>query len=58
MTTKFCALRSWLYIKMQIQEINIKNQAWNYLFGNLAKAKKLETKDVLIIKKNYKDLFY
>ena len=43
---------------MQIQEINIKNQAWNYLFGNLVKAKKLETKDVLIIKKNYKDLFY
>ena len=43
---------------MQIQEINIKTQAWNYLFGNLAKAKKLGTKDVLIIKKNYKDLFY
>ena len=29
---------------MHIQEINIRNRAYNYYFDNLVKAKKLETK--------------
>ena len=35
--------RSWLYIKLHIQEINVKNQVYNYHFDNLLKAEKLET---------------
>ena len=45
-----------LYIKMHIQEINIKNRVYNYYFDNLVKAKKLETKNILIDTKNFKDL--
>ena len=41
---------------MLIQEINIKNRVYNYHFDNLVKAKKLETKNILIDEKNYKDL--
>ena len=41
---------------MHIQVINIKNQVYNYHFDNLVKAKKLETKNILINGKNYKDL--
>ena len=41
---------------MHIQEINIKNRVYNYHFDSLAKAKKLETKNILIDEKNYKDL--
>ena len=41
---------------MHIQKINIKNQVYNYHFDNLVKTKQLETKKILIDKKNYKDL--
>ena len=41
---------------MHIQEINIKNQLYSYHFDNLVKAKKLETKKILIDEKNCKDL--
>ena len=41
---------------MHIQEINIKNQVYNYHFDNLVKTKQLEPKKILIDKKNYKDL--
>ena len=41
---------------MHIQEINIENQVYNYHFDNLVKTKKLETKNILINKKDYKDL--
>ena len=41
---------------MHIQEINIKNRVYNYYFDNLVKAKKLETKNILIDTKNFKDL--
>ena len=41
---------------MYIKEINIKNQVCNYCFGNLIKAKKKETKTILIKERNYKDL--
>ena len=41
---------------MHIQVINIKNQVYNYHFDNLVKAKKIETKNILINGKNYKDL--
>ena len=41
---------------MHIQEINNKNRVCNYDFHNLVKAKILETKNILIDKKNYKDL--
>ena len=44
------------YINMQIQKIIIKNWVYNYHFDNLVKAKKLETKNIPIIEKNYKDL--
>ena len=41
---------------MHIKEINIENPVYNYYFDNLVKATKLETKNVLINEKNYKDL--
>ena len=46
----------WLYIKMNIQGINIKNRVYSYHFDNLGKAKKLETKSILIDGKDYKYL--
>ena len=39
---------------MFIQEIIIKNGVCKYHFGNLGKAKKIETKSILIFEKNYK----
>ena len=42
---------------MHIKEINIRNlRLYNYYFDKLIKAKKLETKNMLINEKNYKDL--
>ena len=41
---------------MHIQEISIKNRVYNYHIDNLAKAKNLETKNILIYEKNYKDI--
>ena len=41
---------------MHVQEIYVKNRVYNYYFDNLVKAKNLETKNILIDKKNYKDL--
>ena len=41
--------------KMHVKEVNIKNRVYNYYFDNLVKAKKLETKNLLIDEKNYKD---
>ena len=46
----------WLYIKMNIQGINIKNRVYSYHFDNLGKVKKLETKSILIDGKDYKYL--
>ena len=40
--------------KIQIKEINIRNRVYNYYLYSLIKAKKLETKNILIDKKNYK----
>ena len=40
--------------QIYLTEINMKKQ--NYYFDNFIKGKKLETKSVLIDKKNYKDL--
>ena len=33
---------------MYIKEISIKNQVYNYYFENLIKAKKIETKNILM----------
>ena len=41
---------------MHIKEINPINRVYNYYFVNLLKAKKLETKNISIDEKNYKDL--
>ena len=41
---------------MHVKEINIKNRVYNCHFDNLIKAKKLETKNIFIVAKNYKDL--
>ena len=41
---------------MHINEINIKNQVCNYYFSNSTEAEKIETKNILIDEKNYKDL--
>ena len=46
----------WVYLKIYVKEINIKNQFYNYYFDNLVIAKKLETKHILMDVKNYKDL--
>ena len=45
-----------IYIKIHINEINIKNQVWNCYFNNSIKVKKLEFKNILINEKNHKDL--
>ena len=39
-----------------VKEINVKNRVYNYYFHHLVEAKKLETKNILIDEKNYKDL--
>ena len=41
---------------MHIKEINIKNRVCIYYFDYLIKAKKLETKIILMDEKSYKDL--
>ena len=41
--------------KMYTKEINIKNIVCNYYFDILMKAKKLDTKNIVIDQKNYKD---
>ena len=41
---------------MYFKEINIKNRVYKYYFGNIIKAKRLETKIIIIDEKNYKDL--
>ena len=41
---------------MHFREINVKNRVYNYYFDNLIKTKKIETKNILIVEKNYKDL--
>ena len=41
---------------MHVEEINIKNRVYNNYFDNLIKAKKLETKNILIDYEHYKDL--
>ena len=45
----------WLDVKLHIKEINVKNRVYKY-FDNLIKEKKIETKNILIDKKNYKDM--
>ena len=42
--------------KMHIKEINVRNRVYSYHIDNLVKAKNLETKNILIDKKIYKDL--
>ena len=41
---------------MYIKEINIKNRVYNYYFDNLIKARKVETKNILIDENAYKSL--
>ena len=41
---------------MHLQKFNIKNRVYNYHFYNLVKAKKVETKNILVDKKNYEDM--
>ena len=41
---------------MHAKEINIKNRVYNFILTIWSKPKKIETKNVLIDKKNYKDL--
>ena len=43
--------------KMHFKEIDIKNRVYNYYFDYLNKAEKIETKYILIDKKNYEDFF-
>ena len=56
-----CIIRDILHLmivviyKMHTKKINIKNQA-HYHYENLFKPKKLETKNIFIDKKSYKDL--
>ena len=44
-----------MYIKIKINVVNNKNRVYNYYFNNLIKAKRLQTKNFLIYKKNHKD---
>ena len=42
--------------KIHIKETNIKNTVYNYYFDILAKARKLETKNISVDERNYKNL--
>ena len=42
--------------KMHFKEINVKKIVCNYYSDNLIKTKNLETKNILIFEKNYKNL--
>ena len=42
--------------EIHFKEINITNRVCNYYFDNLFKEESLETKNILINEKNYKDL--
>ena len=41
---------------MDINEINIKNQVCDFYFNNSIEAKKIETRNILVNEKNFKDL--
>ena len=41
---------------MDINEINIKNQVCDVYFNNSIEAKKIETRNILVNEKNFKDL--
>ena len=45
-----------LYIKLHIREVNIKIESTNIVLTISQKAKKLETKNILIVEKTLKDL--
>ena len=42
--------------KKHIKESNIENRVYKYYFNNLIKTKKLETENISIDEKNYKDM--
>ena len=42
--------------KKHIKENNIENRVYKYYFNNLIKTKKLETENISIDEKNYKDM--
>ena len=42
--------------KKDIKENNIENKVYKYYFNNLIKTKKLETENISIDEKNYKDM--
>ena len=44
--------------KMHANEINFKNRAYKNHFDNLVKTKEIETKNISIDEKNYKDLIF
>ena len=44
--------------KMHANEINFKNRVYKNHFDNLVKTKEIETKNILIDEKNYKDLIF
>ena len=41
---------------MHLQKFNIKNRVYSYHVYNLVKAKKVETKNILVDKKSYEDM--
>ena len=42
--------------KIHVKEVNIKNRVYNYYFEHLVKTKKLESKNILIHEKKFKNL--
>ena len=42
--------------KLHLKKVNLKNRVYYYYFDNLTNAKKIETKNILVGKKIYKDL--
>ena len=42
--------------KMHFKEIDIKNRVYKYCFDYLIRAKTIETKNIFIDEKNYKDI--
>ena len=53
---KILCLKIVAIYKTHINKVNVENQVFNYYFNSSIEAKTLETKNILIDQKNYKNL--
>ena len=53
---RFCVWWLWMYVKYMSKKSILKNGVYKYCFDNSIKAKKLETKKILIDEERYRNL--